>query len=431
MTATLTTNFIVPSIAIFKLKALAWSKQFEQICFLDNNGHSSPYHSYEGLLAVGNGSHLIAQAGMDAFKQLDLFQQQQEDWLFGFLSYDLKNDIEQLNSKNPDGIGFPDLHFFRPEIVIEFQSGHIEIHSNLFDKNEIYQAISNTVIPEVIIPSTLPISIQSRISKQQYIETVQQIKRHIQLGDIYELNFCQEFFVEQYTADPLALFNRLNAISKAPFSSFYKLRDQYLLCASPERFMKKEGATLISQPIKGTIKRGLNKQEDELLKQQLYHSPKDRAENVMIVDLVRNDLAKSCSPGTVRVEELFGIYSFEQVHQMISTVKGRLKPSISPVEAIKHAFPMGSMTGAPKIRSMELIEKYEKSKRGLYSGAVGYFKPNGDFDFNVVIRSLLYNTRQEYLSFQVGGAIVHASDPDSEYEECLLKAKGMVGAVSS
>lgn len=429
MTATLTTNFNVSSIATFKLKALAWSQQFEQICFLDNNGHSSTYHSYEGLLAVGNGRQVLA--GVDAFGKLDQFQQENTDWLFGFLTYDLKNDVEPLHSAHPDHIGLPDLHFFRPEIVIEFHTNSIEIHTEHADKADIYHTILHTSISGAEISSVNPSQIQSRLSKQEYLETVQQIKQHIQLGDIYELNFCQEFFVEKYSADPFALFNRLNAISKAPFSSFYKFQDCYLLCASPERFLKKETDIVISQPIKGTIKRGLNVQEDQQLKKQLYHSPKDRSENVMIVDLVRNDLAKSCISGTVQVEELFGIYSFEQVHQMISTVKGQLKPSITPVEAIKNAFPMGSMTGAPKIRSMELIEKYEKSKRGLYSGAVGYFKPNGDFDFNVVIRSLLYNTRQEYLSFQVGGAIVHASDPDSEYEECLLKAKGMVGAISS
>ena len=202
-----------------------------------------------------------------------------------------------------------------------------------------------------------------------------------------------------------------------------------MLCGSPERFLRKKGRQLISQPIKGTIRRGVTQQEDEVLRQQLHQSLKDRAENVMIVDLVRNDLARSCQAGTVRVPELFGTYPFRQVWQMISTVTGQQHEQVDWLAAIKNAFPMGSMTGAPKVMSMQLIEKYEKSRRGLYSGAVGYITPNRDFDFNVVIRSILYNQIRQYLSFQVGGAIVYDSDPEQEYQECLLKAKGMLKAL--
>jgi len=240
------------------------------------------------------------------------------------------------------------------------------------------------------------------------------------------MNFCQEFFAEGVRIDPLSMFDRLNQHSKAPFSAYYRLRDRYLLCASPERFLKKEGAKIISQPIKGTIRRGGDPKEDLGLKNQLASSEKDRSENVMIVDLVRNDLGRSCKAGSVEVEELFGIYGFNQVWQMISTVKGELEEGEDGIDAIRRAFPMGSMTGAPKVRSMQLIEEYEQSKRGLYSGAVGYIRPDGDFDFNVVIRSLLYNAADQYLSFQVGGAIVFDSVAEKEYEECLLKAKGIL-----
>ena len=245
------------------------------------------------------------------------------------------------------------------------------------------------------------------------------------------MNFCQEFFIEEAEVNPYALFEKFNAIGKAPFAAFYKFKNKYLICESPERFVTKQGQKLISQPIKGTIKRGSTFEEDEQLKIELFNSPKDRSENVMIVDLVRNDFGKSCKTGSVQVEELFGIHSFEQVHQMISTVVGELDEEIHIIDAIKNAYPMGSMTGAPKIRAMQLIEQYEKTKRGLYSGTVGYITPEGDFDFNVVIRSMIYNADKKYLSYQTGGAIVFDSSPEGEYEECLLKAKGFLEVIGN
>ncbi|PID89409.1 MAG: hypothetical protein CSB01_02115 [Bacteroidia bacterium] len=250
-------------------------------------------------------------------------------------------------------------------------------------------------------------------------------------GDIYEINFCQEFFAEQVCINPEQLYNHLKKVSPTPYGCFYKTRNHYLLSASPERFIKKKGTKLISQPIKGTAKRGANKEEDDTIKHHLFTDAKERAENIMIVDLVRNDLSHTATKGSVKVEELCGIYSFPQVHQMISTVVANLRNDIHFVEAIKQCFPMGSMTGAPKIRAMKLIEQYESTKRGLYSGAVGYITPQGDFDFNVVIRSILYNATNKYLSFMVGGAITMQSNPEKEYEECLLKAKAIRKTLSS
>ncbi|MCB0641386.1 MAG: anthranilate synthase component I family protein, partial [Phaeodactylibacter sp.] len=272
---------------------------------------------------------------------------------------------------------------------------------------------------------------QARFSKPEYLQQVQRIKEHILEGDLYELNFCQEFFTEGVACDPLALFHQLNQAAKTPFAAYYKVRNRHLLCASPERFLKKTGDRVVSQPIKGTIQRGSTPATDAAFKAQLQASEKDRAENVMIVDLVRNDLAKTCLPGSVQVDDLFGIYPFETVFQMISTISGRNKPGTSPIEVLRQAFPMGSMTGAPKVKSMELIEALERSQRGLYSGALGYISPEGDFDFNVVIRSLLYNAATEYLAFQVGGAIVYDSIPEQEYEECLLKAKALLQSIHS
>ena len=417
----------------FKQKSFDWAASFEVACYLDSNGYQGVSGSeFDCLLAVGVASELLKTTELGAFDALKSLVNEKHDWLFGYLTYDLKNEVEpRLSSKNFDGIGFPALHFFQPEVVIEISSKCITIHSLseppqlLFEKISQYQYARQ--IGEIRNPKS---EIRNRIPRPEYLATVQAIRQHILRGDIYEMNFCQEFFAEDCLLDAPAIFQRLNQVSKAPFSTFYRLHDRYLLCASPERFLKKTGQRLSSQPIKGTMRRGRTAEEDAVLRQQLYCSQKDRSENVMIVDLVRNDLARSCRAGSVQVEELFGVYKFEQVFQLISTVSGELLPGVHPVDAIRQAFPMGSMTGAPKVRSMELIEQYEHTKRGLYSGTVGYFTPQGDFDFNVVIRSIFYNGADRYLSLQAGGAIVFDSTPEAEYEECLLKAQGMFKVLS-
>ncbi len=415
---------------LFKKQALTWAAGFEVCCVLDSNSpKTDAFNSYDMLLGIGNEAQLFDNNEC-SFEALKAFYELQKDWLFGFLTYDLKNDIENLSSSNADQLEFPGIHFFQPSIVIEMESNQVRIHTLGRSPDAVFREISTVRIPEYsglsIKPRVLP-----RISKEQYLKTIERIKEHIIEGDIYEMNFCQEFYIENIQLSPLDIYAKLNEVAKAPFSAFYRLKNKYLLCASPERYLKKEGNTLISQPIKGTIRRGENEEEDRQLREQLYRSEKDRAENVMIVDLVRNDLARVCEAGSVKVEELFGIYPFEQVFQMISTVKGQLKQEKHFIEAIKQSFPMGSMTGAPKVMAMQLIEKYEQSKRGLYSGAVGYIKPDGDFDFNVVIRSILYNASKAYLSFQVGGAIVYDSNAEDEYAECLLKAKAILKTLSA
>lgn len=428
-----TSTFSLQNVDTFKARAIHWADQFEIVTFLDSN-NKADHNGYEALLAVGSTAH-IKDTEEGAFNALRHFYEQQRDWCFGFLAYDLKNDTEAITSNNLDKINLPDLHFFCPEVVIEVFKDRVQIHSTSRAPIAIFRAIIDTIIPtlEELLVFADPYSgsqkrpeLRARIPRAEYLQKVEDIRQHIIAGDIYELNFCQEFYLEKARIHPLATFRKLNALTRSPFACYYKLRDQYLLCASPERFLRKEGNRLISQPIKGTIHRGNNPTEDAQLKTQLFNSKKDRSENVMIVDLVRNDLGRSCLPGTVSVDELFGIYTFEQVHQMISTVSGQIKPTVHFIDALKNCFPMGSMTGAPKLRAMQLIEKYELSKRGLYSGAVGYIRPNGDFDFNVVIRSLLYNEAKEYLSFQVGGAIVFDSVAELEYEECLLKAKAIL-----
>jgi len=420
--------FQIKNLTKIKQQLFRWAQGFDPVCYLDSNAYGQQlYGTYEGLLAVGQQNQISYNfSKTDPFELLRDFHKKTSGWLFGYLSYDLKNKIEKLVSHNSDHIQFPEMHFFEPIYLIKIFRDKLEINSRKETPADLWKTIQATpTSPLLNVPLIDPTEIKSRISKADYLKTIEQIKRNLLLGDIYEMNFCQEFYIQNIGLDPAIFFEKLNKISKAPFSAFYRKNDKYLLCASPERFLKKQGQQLISQPIKGTIKRGKTTNENKKLTQKLFVSKKDRSENVMIVDLVRNDLSRTCVPGTVQVKELFGTYPFAQVNHLISTITGKLRPSLDFMDALKNAFPMGSMTGTPKIRSMELIEQYEQSKRGLYSGAVGYITPEGDFDFNVVIRSMLYDAASQYLSFHVGGAIVNDSIPALEYEECLLKAAGI------
>jgi para-aminobenzoate synthetase component 1 len=405
----------------FKQKALQWASSFEVFCCLDSNNFNDKYSKFDLLLAVDVKDELIAKAGT-AFDELEQFRAKHPGWMTGLFTYDLKNEVENLSSANPDHLHFPDLYLFAPKHLILLRGGEAEIISD--KPQQVIDAINAQTAPATDVDYNIQLS--SRFSKKEYIDTIVKIKDHINRGDIYVTNFCQEFFAENAMIDPLAIFLKLNTISPNPFAAFFKLKDKYILSASPERFMAKRGSKLISQPIKGTAKRYDDPEEDKRSKDSLRSHPKELQENVMIVDLVRNDLTKSARPGSVNTEELFGIYSFRQVHQMISTVVCELKDNVTPIEAIKNTFPMGSMTGAPKISAMQLMEQFERSKRGVYSGAIGYFSPDGDFDFNVVIRTMLYNAVDNYLSFQVGGAITFDAVPEKEYEECLLKAQAML-----
>lgn len=411
---------------LFKQKALQWAASFETACYFDSNEYTDPYSAFDVLIAAGATLELKENSG-SAFTKLGLVLENNKDWLLGFLGYDLKNETETLSSSNPDHLNFPELFFFKPLHLILIKQGKVNIYSS--DQERIYKEIENTQPDE--LKFTFHGRIQSRFSSDEYKKTVSELQEHIRRGNIYEINFCQEFYSENCNINPLSAFETLNRISPTPFASFFKHQDKYIISATPERFLSKRKNKLISQPIKGTIKRGLNSVEDEQLKQSLKNNIKEQSENVMIVDLVRNDLTKCAVPGTVEVEELFGIYSFEQVHQMISTVICSVDPEMNNSEIIKSVFPMGSMTGAPKISAMDLIEKYERTKRGVFSGAIGYFAPDGDFDFNVVIRTLLYNSAEKYLSFQVGSAITFASAPDKEYEECLVKAEAIRRVLSN
>lgn len=408
-----------------KHKLLAWSQQYETALWFDSNQHQENYSSYEGILAVEEFTALKTDY-LNAFDKLKEYQSFTQDYIFGYLSYDVKNDTERLTSENIDELEFPDVYFFQPQKIIFIHKDQIEFHYLRMIDDEIesdLELIQNQMITQENRVHSL--KIVPRIEKKDYYKKVTAILEHIHRGDIYEANFCQEFYAENATINPVQTYQDLNAISEPPFASFLKLDDQYLLSASPERYIKKEGKKIISQPIKGTAKRSDDVAEDLSIAQNLSKDPKERSENIMIVDLVRNDLSRTAKKGTVKVEELCEIYSFKQVHQMISTVVSEIQEDIHPVDVIRDTFPMGSMTGAPKISAMKIIEELEETKRGLYSGTVGYFSPNGDFDFNVVIRSILYNESKKYVSFSVGSAITSKSTPEKEYEECMLKAKAM------
>jgi para-aminobenzoate synthetase component 1 len=408
----------------FKSQLLLWSQQFREVVFLDSNDYPSKYSSFDCVLAVDAFTSLQTDYH-NAFDDLKQYQQQSKDWLFGYLSYDLKNDTEKLHSNNFDGLHFPDLFFFQPKKLFFLKGNQIEIHYLYLCDDELESDFHDIINYKLQTKNHKPLDIKQRISKESYLSKVRSMLEHIHRGDIYEANFCMEFYARNATIDPSNIYQKLNSISKPPLATFFKNNQHYLLCASPERYLRKEGNKIISQPIKGTAKRYSDSVLDENSKKELSENPKERSENIMIVDLVRNDLSHTATKGSVEVEELCGVYTFKQVHQMISTVISKVESTIPPIEILQTTFPMGSMTGAPKISAMKIIEELEETKRGLYSGAVGYFTPTHDFDFNVVIRSILYNAQNKYLSFSVGSAITAQSIAEQEYEECLLKAKAM------
>ncbi|MDN3672449.1 anthranilate synthase component I family protein [Flavobacterium branchiarum] len=415
----------IPNPTGFKQQLLVWAQQYREVVFMDSNLYPQEYSSFDCLLAV-DAFTSIKTDFHNAFEDLKQYQQTTKDWLFGYLTYDLKNDIEALQSANFDGLEFPDLFFFQPKKIFLLKGNQLEIQYLSMCDDEVeddYNEIATLETQSYV--SLNELEIKQRISKEDYIAKVNSVLEHIHRGDLYEANFCMEFYADDAIINPLEKFEKLNEISQAPLTVFFKNHKQFLLSASPERYIRKIGDQIISQPIKGTSKRFEDNAADAASKKQLEADPKERAENIMITDLVRNDLSHTAQKGSVEVVELCKIYSFLQVHQMITTITSKLDSQYSAIDVLKTTFPMGSMTGAPKISAMNIIEKLEETKRGLYSGAVGYFTPYGDFDFNVVIRSILYNQENKYISFSVGSAITAQSVPEKEYAECLLKAKAM------
>jgi para-aminobenzoate synthetase component 1 len=418
-------SFKIEDFAGFKRKVIRWAQQFETNICLDNNCQASPYQELSFVLAVDSIRSLKLYDEDNQFEKFDTFQKASKTRIFGYFSYDLKNELEALSSENKDTLNLPSTFFFEPRYIIEYKKGRCIINRSTLEALHIFDQI-NTFSDEAALSAKFSPKWKTRVNRSAYIENINSIRQDIEEGTVYELNYCREMYVEKVQLSAIETFLSINEQAKAPFSAFLRMGQQFALCFSPERFVQLKGDRLLSQPIKGTVKKTNNASVNEQLKVSLLNDEKERAENVMIVDLVRNDFARSAVAGSVKVEELFGIYEFENIIQMISTVSATKRKDVSALSAIKNAYPMGSMTGAPKIKAMELIEGYEKTKRGLYSGSIGYMKPSGDFDFNVVIRTLIYDESKEYLSFQVGGAITFDSIAEKEWEESEIKAKSIL-----
>ncbi|MEO6583945.1 MAG: anthranilate synthase component I family protein [Ferruginibacter sp.] len=389
---------------------LHWAARYNIFCFLDDQGYAGKHNSFDCVLAAG-ATRSINVSGKDAFTSLQKFYDLKPSWLFGHFGYSCKTAAKNVNGDFEPGF------FFEPEVLLRLTGSTLLIETGE-NAEKIFKVIEQATAFE--LQGSKQHAIQETISKEGYIQIIDAIKDHIKRGDCYEINFCQEFFSEG-ELDPLTVFLRLQQLSPNPFSAFYKVNNNFCLCASPERFLKKEKDKLISQPIKGTSKRNSDAGSDALSRAYLASSEKEKSENIMVVDLVRNDLSRVCEEGSVQVEEMFGIYPYPQVYQMISTITGTMQKELLFTNAIEACFPMGSMTGAPKIKVMELIQAFEEKDRGLFSGAIGYIDPQTNFDFNVVIRSIFYNAISKRISFWAGSGITFYSDAASEYDECLAK----------
>lgn len=408
-----------------KEKLIEYARENELACILDSNTtyfqNSGKFLKYD--LIAGFTYKLSAENSISEYQKLKEIKPRNTHWYLGYLSYDLKNNIEGLHSGNSDHLNWPDLYFFQPDVLFLLANNVLTIKTR---RIEIAKLINHLNSFKISKTSLCTLNLHPRMSKNDYISRVKEIQNLIQRGDLYEINFCQEFY-NHTRIDPYSVFRIMNQRSPSPFAAFFKYANKFLLSSSPERFLKKENSLIISQPMKGTSAKGVNISEDHKLKTKLSESTKERSENIMIVDLVRNDLSRIAEKNSVKVEELCKIYTYPHVHQMVSTITSQLKTK-SFIGIINATFPMGSMTGAPKIAAMKIIEEYESTKRGLYSGSVGYISPGMNFDFNVVIRSLQYNAENKYISYLAGSAITALSDSKQEYQECLTKVYGIINA---
>lgn len=347
-------------------------------------------------------------AGTDPWKILSDFREQFKGYVCGYFGYDLKNYRDRLHSSNEDRVNLPEMWMGRAKSVY---------FAKVLPGKEPHQKNKNIQKRAYKITN-----LSSSVRREDYISQIKKAQKCIFEGDFYEINLSHQLSGE-FEGNVLGLYDDMRSAGPVPFGSFMRIGETEICCASPERFLTRLGTSIVSDPIKGTRARGNSIMEDEQIARELTESAKDKAENLMIVDLVRNDFSIVCKPGSVNVEKLFEIQRFGTVHQMVSRIKGTLKDGISSEEVIAACFPMGSMTGAPKIKSMEIIELLENYKRGLYSGAIGFFKPDGDFNFNVVIRTAFINSGKIY--YATGGAITADSDPQMEWEETIVKARAL------
>lgn len=410
---------------------LNWADRFSIFCFLDSHHYSQEKQGFSFLMAAGCNKKIELPV-RDGFKFLQQNYNENSAWWFGHLGFDFQDHILKTETPRNSTISFGPGFFFEPEYLVSYSQDRLLIQSIARDPVNVFDEISQFLPSSLPGIAATPVFPMPKISKKKYLADVTSLQQHIRRGDCYEINYCQEFVSADATINPLHTFFSLGQLSPNPFAALYKLEDKYCICESPERYVKLEGEHVSSAPIKGTAPRyPENDDLDAISKKALAESTKDRSENVMIVDLVRNDLSKVCKEGSVKVDELFGVYSFPGIHHLVSSISGTIKKNISWIDVLEATFPMGSMTGAPKKKVLELIRQYERSSRGLFSGTIGYVKPGGDMDFNVVIRSVMYDNKEKLLSFWAGGGITFYSDPEKEYEECLLKAAAIIAVLNN
>lgn len=405
---------------------------YRDFCLFET-GPASPavqdlYHCRHRQLAGIGCLDSLELGGTGWEKPLDDFLQRYgHNWIMGHISYDFRLLAEpSLKSNHNDEIGFGIASFFVPEFIlletgVEGMQVIRQSDGRIVDDLSWHEEQLHESPGLVLDPGALRHDFRA-----YYHSGFQDIQKHLMRGDIYEMNFCLPYSARGSLNRPAALWRSLCTENPNPFRALYRRGESWLLCNSPERFLCQRDGRLISQPIKGTAARFANTEEDRASLLALGSSEKERSENVMIVDLVRNDLGRIAKIGTVRVDELFGLYTFPSVHQMISTLSAEPAQNTKFSDILKALFPMGSMTGAPKYRAMQLIDELEGFNRGLYSGSVGYIAPGGDFDFNVVIRSILYNEKNNQLLFPAGSAVTVYSNAEDEFRECRLKASRML-----
>ncbi len=406
----------------WKERLLYYSQSFPFAAVYDScESRVDQYGQYEWLMGVAN-------RHARTFTEWKNLKGNLGKWWMGVLPYELKTQFEpSVSSLHEPWINWPEVAFFQPELLVQVFRNEQTIHLQSHDESLLAEVVSllqtsQDSIHWVDLPN---LQFDAGYSQQAYQDQILRIKAHIREGDFYEINLTQAFRAKVNLEQPAAISQRLKEISPVPFAGYFRFETLHLICASPERFLQKKGDQLCSQPIKGTAPRSPNPTIDFANQSYLQTSEKEQAENVMIVDLTRHDLQRSSLPGSVSVPSLFEIQAFPQVFQMVSTVVSRLRPDLSPAEAIAHTFPPGSMTGAPKVMTMNMIDQFEPEGRGAYAGSLGYFTPEGDFDFNVIIRSLIYHQDEQKLSYHVGGAITHDSDPAQEFQETLHKAEAI------
>jgi para-aminobenzoate synthetase component 1 len=383
---------------------------------------------------------------MDFLKgKLELYKAEKEEFPFigggvGYFSYDLSHQFEELPKTVKKDVDIPEMvmGFYDGVIIVDHLKNKKYISAIGFEKNieEIIKKLEEKIVERQLKVDREKLKIGSMIknkditsnmNKEYYLESIQKLKEYIYSGDIYQVNFTQRFSCD-FKGNSMKLYKNLRDINPAPFATYFDFNDGIIVSSSPERFIKLTDGVMETRPMKGTRPRGKTPKEDEMLKQELVNSEKDRAELLMIVDLMRNDISRVAKTGSVEVTELFHLEEYATVLQMVATVKGRLRNDLTAVDIIKNTFPGGSITGAPKIRAMEIIDELEINERNIYTGSIGYIGFDGNMDLNIAIRTIILKDEKAY--FQVGGGIVWDSDPNEEYEESLVKGRALVKALN-